>query len=222
MILLAGVAFTGTTHVARFNFVGSKEPVTYGTLTYGGTHMFDLFDSVGSFPVGSGIHVMVTQALLAKELAMASRTSVTGLLSTSLVIIDTLVLATSATFLALTRMMLYVIVIKTGLALDAKVDMAQEAREGIAPVIVFSHFDEDDLFVLGRSFENDLVVVIHQEYDDLIIGEMTLKCFDLGSTTRPFGDASAKVQFLGLFFLNGTALFEIFVVSVSGIPVGIR
>ena len=190
MILLAGGAFTGPTDVARFNFVGTEEPVTDGTLTYGGTHRFDLFGSVGSFPVGGGIHVMVTQALLAKELAMASRTSVTGLLSTTLVIITTLGLATSATFLSLARMMLYVIVIETGLALDAKVITPNESWEGIAPVIVFSHFDEDDLFVLGRSFENDLVVVIHREYDDLIIGEMTLKSLEFGQPAWTFGDAS--------------------------------
>ena len=190
MILLAGGAFTGPTDVARFNFVGTEEPVTDGTLTYGGTHRFDLFGSVGSFPVGGGIHVMVTQALLAKELAMASRTSVMGLLSTTLVIITTLGLATSATFLSLARMMLYVIVIETGLALDAKVITPHESWEGIAPVIVFSHFDEDDLFVLGRSFENDLVVVIHREYDDLIIGEMTLKSLEFGQPAWTFGDAS--------------------------------
>ena len=183
--------------------MGSKESVTYGALAYGGTHRFDLFGSVSSFPVGGGIHVMVTQALLTKELVMASRTSVTGLLSTTLVIIDALGLATSATFLALAWVMLYVIVIETGLALDAKVTTSHEAREGVAPMIVFCHFDEDDLFVLGRSFENDLVVVIHREYHDLIIGEMTLKRFNLGSTTRPSG---VKVQFLGLFFLGQDSL----------------
>ena len=129
---------------------------------------------------------MVTQALLAKEFAMPSRTGVTGHLSTALVIITTLGLATSATFLSLARMMLYAICIETGLALDAKVTTSHEAREGIAPVIVISHFDEDDLFVLGWSFGNDVVVVIHREYDDLIIGEMALKRFDFarrGQTT---------------------------------------
>ena len=71
MILLARGAFAGPAHVAHLNFVGSKEHVTDGTLTYCGTHRFDLFGSDGSFPVGGEIHVMVTQALLAKELAMA-------------------------------------------------------------------------------------------------------------------------------------------------------
>ena len=120
-----------------------------------------------------------------------------------LVIIDTLGLTTNAIFLALVRMMVYVIVIATGRTLDAKVITPHEAREGIAPIIVFSHFDKDDLFVMGRSFENDLVVVIHREYDDLIIGEMTLKRFDLGSATWSLGDAGSAMQFLGLLFWTG-------------------
>ena len=191
------------------------------TQMYGAADILDLFDSVSSYPIGGGIKVMVTQALLTKELAMASMTSVMGLLSMTLVIIDTLCLATSATFLALAWVMLYVIVIETGLALDAKVTMSHEAQEGIAPVIVFCHFDEDHLFVLGQSFKNDLVVVIHREYRDLIIGEMTLKRFDLWSTTRPFGDSSSAMQFRGFLFLNGTTLFKIVVILVSGIPIGI-
>ena len=117
----------------------------------------------------------------------------TGLLSTTVVIITTLGLATSATFLSLAGMMLYVICIETGLALNAKIIISHEAQEGIAPVIVFSHFDEDHLFVLGWSFENDLVVVIHQEYNNLIIGEMMLKRFDLRSTTRTFADAGGAM-----------------------------
>lgn len=104
---------------------------------------------------------MVTHTLLTKEFAMASRTCVTGLLSMTLVIITTLDL-TRATFLSLAQKMVYVIVTKTGLAIDTKVTTSHEAREGIAPTIVFSHFKENDLFVLGWSFENNLVVVIHR------------------------------------------------------------
>ena len=43
VILLARGAFAGPAHVARLNFVGSNEPVTDGTLTYGGTHRFDFW-----------------------------------------------------------------------------------------------------------------------------------------------------------------------------------
>ena len=75
-------------------------------------------------------------------------------------------------------------------------------------MIVFPHLDEDDLFVLGWSFENDLIVVIHREYDDLITSEMKLKGFDLGSTARSFGDSSSVVRFFGFFFLGRVTLFS--------------
>ena len=91
-------------------------------------------------------------------------------------------------------MMLCVIVIETGLALDAKVTTSHEAREGIAPVIVFSHFDEDELFILGWSLENDLVVVIHMIHGNI-----------LGSrpphTKSFFGHLSCSI----LIFLNSTS-----------------
>ena len=66
---------------------------------------------------------------------------------------------------------MYVICIETGLALFAKVATSHEAREGITSVIVFSYFNEVD---------NDLVVVIHREYDNLVVGEMTLKDGEFG------------------------------------------
>ena len=180
MILLTGWAFSGATEVTRF--VRSEESVTVRTLAQGGTHRFDLFGSVGTFPVGGRIHVMVTKALLGKEFAMSSRTSVMGILSTTLVIITTLSLTTSATFLALARMMLYVIVIETGLALDAKVTTSHEARERIAAVIVFSDFDEDELLILGWSRD-----------------DAKIKRFDLGSTTRTFGDSRMRCNSLAFF-----------------------
>ena len=67
MILLAREAFAGLTDVTCLHFVESEESVTMGTLAYGGTHRFDLFGSLGSFPVGGGTHVMVIQALLTKK-----------------------------------------------------------------------------------------------------------------------------------------------------------
>ena len=48
-------------------------------------------------------------------------------------------------------------VLKLFLALDAEINGPEESWEGITTVVVFSHFDENDLFVLGRSFEDDLV-----------------------------------------------------------------
>ena len=90
IILFAGWAFAGTTDVTCFNFLRTKEPVADGTLEYAAADIVDLFGSVGSFSISGGIHVMVNHTLLTKEFAMASRTCVTGLLSTSLLLITTL------------------------------------------------------------------------------------------------------------------------------------
>ena len=95
--------------------------------------------------------------------------------------------------------MVYVICIEIGPTLDAKVATSHEAREGIASLIVFSHFNEVDLFVLGRSFENYLVVVIQREYDDLVVDEMTLKDGKFGYTTWSFTDSGNAMQFFSLF-----------------------
>ena len=117
----------------------------------------DLFGGVGSLVVGGGIHVMVTHTLFTEEFTVASRARVTGLLSVTLQVILTSGLTTRATFLTIAGMMTNVIVTETSLALDAEIGALEESWEGIAAVVVVSHFDENDLFVSGRSFEDDLV-----------------------------------------------------------------
>ena len=71
-------------------------------------------------------------------------------------------------------------VLKLFLALDAEINGPEESWEGITTVVVFSHFDENDLFVLGRSFEDDLILLIQREYNETIVGKMTLKGLGLG------------------------------------------
>lgn len=84
-------------------------------------------------------------------------------------------LETSAPFHSLARMTNMVIVIETCLAVDTKMIGSEESRERITSVVVFTHFDEDDLFFLTRNFEEDLVFLMHGKDDDLMVGEMTLK-----------------------------------------------
>ena len=180
MVLLARGAFGGPAHVTRFDLAFSKKSVAGGTLAEGVTHGLDLFGGVGSASVGGGKHVMVAHTLFTEEFAMASRARVTGFSSVTLQVIVALGLATRATFLAVAGMMTDVIGIETFLALDAEMNGPEESWEGIAAMIVVSHFDENDLFVLGRSFEDDLILLIHREYDEAIVGEMTLKGLDLG------------------------------------------
>ena len=101
LVLFGGGTFAGPTEVTCFDFLGTEEPVANGTLAHGAAEILDLFGSVGSFPVGGRIHIMVTHTQLTKEFVMVSRASVTGLLSSTVVIITTLGLITSTTFLPL-------------------------------------------------------------------------------------------------------------------------
>ena len=64
---------------------------------------------------------------------------------------------------------------------------SEEAWERITTVVMVTHFDEDNLFVLGWTLENDLIVVIHGKDHNLVVGEMTLKGIEFGQSTRPFG-----------------------------------
>ena len=78
-----------------------------------------------------------------------------------------------------------IIRVETFLTLDTEMNGPKESWEGIATVVVVSHFDDNDLFILGRSFEDDLVLLIHGQDHNLIVGEMTLKGFEFGpSRTR--------------------------------------
>ena len=95
-----------------------------------------------------------------------------------------------------------IIVFKTGFALDTKIVRSEKSWERIASVLVVPHFDENDLFGLGRTFEDDLVLMIHGQDHDLIVGEMTLKGFEFGQPTRTFGNTSVAMECFGFSFLN--------------------
>ena len=123
---------------------------------------------------------MVNHTLFTEEFTMASRARATGLLSVTLQVILTLGLTARATFLTIAGMMMDVIGAETFLALDTEIVGPEESWERVAPVVVVSHFDENDLLVSGRSFEDDLILLIHRKYDETVVGEMTLEGFDLG------------------------------------------
>ena len=81
---------------------------------------------------------------------------------------------------------------------------SEEAWEGITSVVMVTHFDEDDLFVLGRTPENNLIVVIHGKDHDLVSGEMTLKSGEFRYSTGSFGYTRVAMECLGLTFLKGS------------------
>ena len=113
-------------------------------------------------------------------------------------------LKTGGTFLAFAGMAIVVVVLKAGLALDAKLILTQEAWERVTPVVVLTHFDEYDLFGLRRTLEDDLVLVVHGQDDDLMVGEMSLKRLEFGQPVRPFGNAGLTMELSGLPCLNGS------------------
>ena len=94
--------------------------------------------------------------------------------------VGTFRLVTGGTFLALARMMFDIVGFVTGFTMKTKLIGAEKPWEGITSMVMFTHFDEDDLFVLGWTFEDDLVIVIHGKDHDLMLGEMTLKGSEFG------------------------------------------
>ena len=74
----------------------------------------------------------------------------------------------------------------------------------------------------GGSHRNHHVRGIDGHDLNLILGKSSLKSFEFLCPARPFGDSHQSVQFLSLSFLDGTALFKIVIIWVSGISVRVR
>ena len=91
---------------------------------------------------------------------------------------------------------------------------SEEPWEGITSMVMLPHFDEDNLFVLGRTLENDLVVVIHGKDHDLVVSEMTLKSSEFGYSARSLGYTRVAMECLGLSSLKGSASSQ---TDVSGV-----
>ena len=87
---------------------------------------------------------------------------------------------TRVTFLTFARVMRVIVVLVTGFTIDEKMNTTQESGEGITSVVMISHFDENDVFISGWSFEDDLIIVIQGQHDDLVPGEMFLEGVDFG------------------------------------------
>ena len=92
---------------------------------------------------------------------------------------------------------------------------SEKAWEGVTSVVMGSHFDENDSLVLGRTLENDLIVVIHGKDHNLVIGEMSLKGSEFGYSTRAFGHTRVAMEYLGLSPLKGFASSQTDVVGMT-------
>ena len=56
---------------------------------------------------------------------------------------------------------------------------------------------------------------------DLVPGQCRLKLGQFGESAGTFGNTCQTVEFFGLSFLDQVSILEIFVVSISGIPVSV-
>ena len=131
---------------------------------------------------------------------------------------------TGGTPFSLARMMLYVVVIEPSIAFVAEIGSAEESAEGIASVVMVIFLDESDDLARrhGRvSHKNQHVWGVNRHDLDLMLGQGGLKLNEFGETAGSFGNSGKAVEFLGLLFLDGTTLFEIVIISVSGISVSV-
>ena len=117
----------------------------------------------------------------------------------------------------------HIVVIEPTVTVIAEVGSAEESTKEIAAIVVIVFLDEtNDLARRSRgSSKNDHVRWVNGHDLDLVPRQGGLKLLELRETARAFRDSSKLVKFLGFSFLGGVALFEIVVVLVSGIPVGI-
>ena len=175
-VLFARRTFGSTAHVMHFDLVRPEESVTVFAFAYGTANALDTFSRLGSLSIGGGIDVMIAHTLFSKEGALTSRALVMRDLPWSKVHASRLI--TCVTFLAFTRVMRVIVVFVTGFTIDAKMNTTQESRQGITSVVMMSHFDENNVFVSGWSFEDDLIIVIQGQHGDLVLGEMFLEGVD--------------------------------------------
>ena len=70
-------------------------------------------------------------------------------------------------------------------------------------MVMVPYFDEHDLFGLRRTFEDELVLMVHGQDHDLVVDEVTLKGLEFGQPARPFGNTGLPMEVAGLSGLNG-------------------
>ena len=88
---------------------------------------------------------------------------------------------------------------------------------------MFVFLDQSYNLVGGyRSRVDDHVRRVDGHDFDLVSGKCGLKLLQLGNTAGSFGDVRQSVKFFGFLLLDGVSLFQIMVILITWIPVGIR
>ena len=88
---------------------------------------------------------------------------------------------------------------------------------------MFVFLDQSYNLVGGyRSCLDDHVRWVDGHDFDLVSWECCLKLLQLGNTAGSFGNVRQSVKFFGFLLLDGASLFQIMVIWITCIPVGIR
>ena len=202
-VFLARGAFSRAADMSRLDLAFAKKSIASRTFLGGPAHAFDFLVGVGFFPIGGRVRLVVGETLFPEEEPMTTAAGMIERLLGPTVL--TPGLKAGRAFLAFAGVVSITVVVETRLAFDAKITLAQETRERVTPVVVVPYFDEHDLFGLGGTLEDDLVLMVHGQDDELVVDEMALKGFEFGQPARSFGNAGLAMEFSGVSFLNGSA-----------------
>ena len=137
--------------------------------------------------------------------------------------IGTVLSFTGGTPFAVTGMILVIVVVESSVTLVAEVGSVKEPLEGITSVVMFVFLDQSYNLVGGnRSSVDDHVGWVNGHDFDLVSGKCGLKLLQLGNTAGSFGNVRQSVKFFGFPLLDGASSFQIMVIWITGISVGIR
>jgi len=227
-VLFADVAFSKPAHVLGYTTVASM--VYFFLCFIDVATVRTLFQRVADgFDVLSLSLQVVIVALVSKELAMTEGTGLVrfGKLATrqglfGFQVIWTVLSFAGGTPFAFAGMMFVIVMVESLVALVAEEGVVEEPLEGIAPIVVIVFLDQPDELVGGyRSCVDDHVRWVDGHDFDLVSWEDCLKLLQLGNAARSFGNVRYSVKFFGFSLLDGASLFEIMVILIAGISVGI-
>ena len=86
-------------------------------------------------------------------------------------------LVAAGTFPAWATVMLQIVAVKGFFTVEAKIDSAKEATQGMTYMVMVLDFDQAEEFVLGlaRTFKDHLVAMVGGHHHNLVVGQYNLK-----------------------------------------------
>ena len=104
-------------------------------------------------------------------------------------------LVAAGTFPAWATVVLQIIGVEGFFTVEAVIDSAKEASQGMTYMVMVLDFDQAEEFVVGlaRAFEDDLVTMVGGHHHNLVVGQYNLKKFQFPEPARPFWHTGASV-----------------------------